>query len=152
MNSLESRDPTWAELIVELRRYGVMLLEEHGIDLALEVRGEPAEPGPGLFAGLSLFRIYREALTNVTRHAGASAVAVRLAFAPDRLDLEIADDGRGLPAAVVPGRGLGNMRHRAAELGGRLDLANGPGLGLTFAFPIPMVSPDEGMDAAPATG
>jgi signal transduction histidine kinase len=69
---------------------------------------------------VAVYRIAQEALTNVIRHAGAQAVAVSvtLAEAPAALQLEISDDGAGLPATYHPGVGLNSMRERAAELGG----------------------------------
>ncbi len=74
---------------------------------------------------VAAFRIALEALTNVARHARARTCHIRLTV-DDGLCLEIADDGRGLPAAYRPGVGLAAMRERAAELGG--DCAIGAGL------------------------
>jgi signal transduction histidine kinase len=71
---------------------------------------------------VACYRIAAEALANVTKHSGASAVT--LCAAVDTVEralvLEVADDGRGLPA-VVPDRGLGlgSMQRRAEEVGGR---------------------------------
>jgi signal transduction histidine kinase len=68
--------------------------------------------------------VLREALTNVVRHAKASAVAVSVT-ASDRLRIEIADDGIGLPA---DGRrsGLANLAERATRLGGTFTAEPGP--------------------------
>ncbi len=82
-------------------------------------------------------------MTNVERHAGATAVAIRLALlppdAPTRAVLTIADNGRGRPpdAAGRPGHyGLRGMRERVEGLGGTLTLANHDGACLTAEIPL----------------
>jgi len=74
----------------------------------------------------AVYRIAQEALTNVARHAGASACTVYLAVeSAGLLCVEISDDGRGMPepqenSSVGIGVGLTSMRERASELGGSL--------------------------------
>lgn len=83
----------------------------------------------GLSAALDVaaYRIVAEAVTNAVRHAGASVVDVRLAVMGNTLELEVSDDGCGLPADPVPGLGLASMRLRAEELGGELTVSTGSG-------------------------
>jgi signal transduction histidine kinase len=76
-----------------------------------------------------LLAIANEALRNVARHAHANAVLVVLEQTDGHVRLEVADDGRGLPADHDPQRlageghfGLLGMRERAERLGGRLDV------------------------------
>jgi len=149
MNSLESRDMLWGDLLVEMRRHGAQVLEQHGVDFTLETRGDPPAGGLGLFPGMSLLRILKEALNNVLKHAGATAVQVRLDFTAVALELSVQDNGRGLPEPLHRGRGLGNMRQRARDLGGRLELTPGPGLRVTCRFALPLISPEGGMDPEP---
>ena len=69
-----------------------------------------------------LFRIFQEALTNVVRHAQASAVHVTLAERRGEFELRIRDNGRGVTdAQVADPRAIGllGMRERAALIGGR---------------------------------
>ncbi|MFP3712623.1 GAF domain-containing sensor histidine kinase [Puerhibacterium sp. TATVAM-FAB25] len=86
-----------------------------------------------------LVAVLREALSNVARHAGATAVDVDVRV-DDRLLVRVRDDGVGLPPG---GRrsGLANLAHRAAELDGTLELAPGPRAGtvLEWAVPLPPV-------------
>jgi signal transduction histidine kinase len=74
----------------------------------------------GLPAALEVaaLRIAQEALHNAVRHAGADTVAVRVRAGADAVEVDVTDDGRGLPGRPVPGVGLSSMRERAAELGG----------------------------------
>ena len=94
---------------------------------------------------LSVFRIVQEGLTNVRKHAAASAVGVELKQAsPRSMMITIADDGQGLPddfdLAAPPAEGhygLLGMSERVALLGGRLKMQNQPGGGLLIQAEIP---------------
>lgn len=87
----------------------------------------------------------REALSNVARHANARSVAVTLSVGPERLVLEISDDGVGVEAPVVAqsrgtytGHGLVNMRRRANELGGTCELRPRPAGGAELIWDVPI--------------
>jgi signal transduction histidine kinase len=74
---------------------------------------------------VAAYRIVQEALMNVSRHARASECIVRIACpgSPCRvLEVEVVDDGVGLPASPQGGVGLSSMRERAAELGGTCEI------------------------------
>jgi signal transduction histidine kinase len=89
----------------------------------------------------SLFRIAQEALSNVTRHARASTLRVKLTTSPRSVRLEIADDGVGFdPEAERPAdrRGLRNMEERARGLGARLSLQSVSGRGTQVRVELPL--------------
>jgi signal transduction histidine kinase len=78
---------------------------------------------------VALFRALQEALTNVHRHSGSSAVDICLDFDKEQVRLEIKDHGRGIREErldqLTDGRagvGIAGMRERARELGGRLEI------------------------------
>lgn len=88
----------------------------------------------------ALFRIVQEALTNVSRHAGATRVLLELGLKSGCITLEVIDDGTGITesAAIGPGSlGILGMRERAAALGGVLEVAPhaGGGTRVTAWFP-----------------
>jgi two-component system sensor histidine kinase UhpB len=90
----------------------------------------------------AVFRICQEALTNVARHAGATAVLVELEERDGIVRLEVCDNGRGVPEEKLShpkSFGLLGMRERAGLLGG--DLVIQPGLkgGTTIALRLPRV-------------
>jgi len=86
-----------------------------------------------------IVQLTREALSNVVRHARASRATVRLERNGAEATLTIEDDGAGFqPGRDAGGSGLRNMRERAAELGGNLELTSRPGKGtrIQIAFPV----------------
>ncbi|HEX7948745.1 MAG TPA: GAF domain-containing sensor histidine kinase [Candidatus Limnocylindrales bacterium] len=105
----------------------------------LDVTAEGPLPELPAAVEVAAYRIAVEAMTNAARHAQARICRVRLAEAGGQgsgthgadgpgadgpgaggraLEIEITDDGRGLPARLRPGIGLASMRERAAEVGG----------------------------------
>jgi signal transduction histidine kinase len=112
----ELRPPALDELglVPALRAYAAQY-NQNGLAIAIEASDElPVLPAA---QEVAVYRITLEALTNVARHAGATACHVRLML-NEALCLEITDDGCGLPAERRIGVGLNSMRERAAELGG----------------------------------
>jgi signal transduction histidine kinase len=88
---------------------------------------------------LAAYRILQESLTNVTRHAHATAATVRIEHAPDHLTVEITDDGHGssLRSPLGTGSGIVGMRERARALGGELAFGPGPAGGFTVRARLP---------------
>ena len=68
-----------------------------GLDVVLDVQGEPAQLSPGL--DLSAYRIVQEGLTNTLRHAEALHARITVRYTASRLELEVRDDGRGADTA-----------------------------------------------------
>jgi signal transduction histidine kinase len=70
---------------------------------------------------VACYRIVTEALTNVTRHAHATRCSVRI-HRNHGLDVDVRDDGVGLPEGWRTGVGIASMRERVTELGGTLAI------------------------------
>ncbi|MFE7843829.1 sensor histidine kinase [Microbacterium sp. NPDC057407] len=98
-----------------------------GVPLRVDV--DPAPPGePPAAAQLAVYRILQEALTNALRHGDRGPVSVRLAWHPERVELEVrnrvaAGAAAAGPSVSSPGHGLIGMRERAQLAGGRLEAA-----------------------------
>ena len=87
----------------------------------------------------AVFYVAADALGNVARHARARHVTVRLVRQVDIVVLEVTDDGVGFdPAGSVGGLGLRNMRERAFNVGGRLDVHSTPGSGTRLQMLLPV--------------
>ncbi|MFT4109023.1 sensor histidine kinase [Propionicimonas sp.] len=98
------------------------LAERQPMPVRVEISGS-AEPGEQLT--LAAYYLVSEAFTNIVKHSGASAAAVRLVLA-DPLEVEVYDDGRG-GAVVRPGHGLSGLVERARAVGGDCWLTSPPG-------------------------
>jgi signal transduction histidine kinase len=85
-----------------------------------------------------LILMFKEALHNITRHAQATEVGIKLKQTTDSLVLTLQDDGNGFdPAAVTGGMGLTNLRRRAEKHQGRVDIVSTPqGTTLTLTLPF----------------
>jgi signal transduction histidine kinase len=86
---------------------------------------------------VATYRIVQEALTNTVRHAHAGNCMVRLSVG-DTLELEITDDGAGLPADRRSGVGLNSMSERTAELGGTCVIESVPSGGTRVLAHLPL--------------
>lgn len=90
-------------------------------------------------------RVIQEAVTNVVRHAAASALRITVTCKADRVEVQIADDGRGAGAAIREGHGLRGMRERVALLGGSLTMESGSsGFVIHVALPMSVAMRDSG--------
>ena len=87
----------------------------------------------------ALYRIVQEALTNIVKHAEASAVSIVLARSGRSVTAVIEDDGRGFtPELDGDGLGLLGMGERLALLGGKLKIESSPGAGTTIVAEVPL--------------
>jgi two-component system sensor histidine kinase DevS len=93
---------------------------------------------------LALFHICQESLANVAKHAHAKHVSVLVRTTPERVLMEIRDDGKGFDLekmAVTLGHGLANMQTRARNVGGEVDFASTIGDGTTMLAWVPRSNP-----------
>jgi signal transduction histidine kinase len=107
-----------------------------GLPVQVRLGGEPCALPPTL--DRSAYRVVQEGLTNVLKHAGASRADVLIDYAPDRLCVEIRDDGRGGSAGDGLGHGLIGIRERVKIHGGEMAAASAPGGGFTLHASFPM--------------
>ncbi|MPV89877.1 sensor histidine kinase [Georgenia ruanii] len=109
-----------------------------GVAVSLVRMGESRPLPPG--AGLTIYRICQEALTNALKHAGPGArITVLLQWLPGALTLQVDDDGRGAAApSDGKGQGLVGMRERAALFGGTVQAGPRPGGGFRVRVQLPL--------------
>ena len=126
-------------LLGALERHARRLTER---DPGLDVELASAQLPPlSAAVEVATYRIVAEALTNVSRHAGARSCRVGLAVCDQTLLIEVEDDGVGLPDSRRYGVGLGAMRERANELGGTCAAQPRTGGGTCVAAVLPLGKP-----------
>lgn len=110
-----------------LRRYVEFLTADGALEVDLEI-DMTTRLGPD--EQIELFRIVQEGLANARKHAGARSVVVTIGQRSGERVVTIRDDGKGFDGEQKgAGQGLGNMRERAAAIGGRFSIASAPGRG-----------------------
>lgn len=137
-------------------------VRDTGLPITLEAIGEPRTMSPD--AGLAIYRVVQESLTNVLKHAGpAASVRVILHYGPREAIVTVTDDGRGAAsahpdaaadgggydAALEPGHGLQGMRERVGLLRGSVHAAPriGGGYEVTATIPYGVSAPPPAADA-----
>ena len=147
MNAMEHQDFVWTDWLLEIRKFGQAICAGRSMEFASSIEGVPPETRLPLLAGISLFRMLKEAVTNAVKHSGASRLDMRLGFSPLGFEAEVQDNGCGFdPAKVRRGRGLVNLRTRAEELGGELTVSGGNGTRCRFWIPLPIIYPIAGIE------
>ena len=121
------------ELLDAARRAGLQA------ELTISGARRPLPPGVDLAA----YRIAQEAITNVLRHAAAHRLECTVTYGESRLELHVADDGRGTATPGPGGHGLLGMRERALLYGGSVDAGPRPGGGFAVhaVLPVPESEP-----------
>jgi signal transduction histidine kinase len=127
-----------------------------GLPIDLRVGALPQDLSPGL--DLVVFRVIQEALTNVIKHAGKPPTTVTVSYADDRIEVQVANAGRAIPAAApaLPAgarRGLIGLRERIALYGGELDAGPRRGGGWIVRARVPVEPPrPRHRDGTPRSG
>lgn len=124
----------------------VRQMRDAGLDVTLSVDGAPHPLPPAV--DLSAYRIVQEALTNTLKHAGPAKAAVHITYTDDAVEIDVADDGRGLAQALATegvtkgGHGLVGMRERVSLFGGTLDVGplSGGGYRVRARLPVTEVA------------
>lgn len=129
--------------LMERLKDELRFLQGLGVEVLLE--SDPDELNLPAEIERELYYVLREALTNITRHAHATKVAIELHQETDQVNGSIEDNGVGLDLSQKFNRdrvGMASMRDRIEKNGGGFELRSSPGHGLKIAFTIPLDLPN----------
>jgi signal transduction histidine kinase len=142
--AVNPNNDTLDELVGYLNQYASQFFEGTSIKYRLEM---PRRPSRQMFPAEirhNLFLTIKEALNNVLKHSQASEVRVGINETRGKLEIIVADNGRGFNqnegGHARKGNGLENMRKRMIELGGESHLTSVPGKGTELKFTIRLKS------------
>ncbi|WP_075583121.1 MEDS domain-containing protein [Caballeronia grimmiae] len=127
-------------LVAAVRWQLSTLFADHGPDVTLLSDEFASRPSPGI--EMAAFRIVQESITNILRHAHATAALVEIRCYDGHLHVQITDDGEGFdPHALRSARsvGLTGMRERAMLAGGELDIVSKPSTGTQVSAVFPLM-------------
>ncbi len=145
--SIDPKRDDLHNVVVRVRQFASDVLEARGIEWDFRVAPEVEKLKLDPEQRRHLYLIFKEGINNVVRHAGqVSSVVLSIELAGGQLVGEIKDDGQGFqpkPAGEPQtngrgGNGLPNMRARAEEVGGRLDIESSPGAGTRLVLRVPV--------------
>jgi len=128
-------EPAVRQLVTEFK-------ELSSIDVRLQVELDERNVHISEEIALCLYRILQESLTNISRHAGATRVTIKLAVESGALILVVTDNGSGFdPGRMgeLQGWGLQGMRERAGLVGGELEITSYRSRGTRIVFRVPRI-------------
>ncbi len=138
-----------------LQRYLARFEENFRLRIRVRNPDNVVEEEIDLAAGVQLFRIIQEALTNVRKHAKACEVTITFRREKEWLQIFVVDDGIGFDPKKLPSSrstfGLEVMKERAAQVGGDLRIETAPGQGVAVVISIPRFTLDQDR-TKPGTG
>jgi signal transduction histidine kinase len=143
--------PTYLEdlgLVPALDMLARDMSQQPGVHVQFKSTGTERRPPPEI--ELALYRMAQEALNNVTRHAEASEVLVRLIYQADKLQVAVSDNGRGFEVPESPAElaraghfGLLGLQERAELIGAQLAIESQPGQGTSVTVTVPLPPEEE---------
>lgn len=129
---------TVGNLVVRLREYVGQTFEPRGMQALIQATDAVEQIVLPLQLRKDVILICKEALHNVLKHAGATAVVVQLDVAQEKLMVEIKDDGKWQHRTHTSGTGLRSMRERAQQHGGAMDIMQqDTGTTVRLTLPLP---------------
>jgi signal transduction histidine kinase len=128
--AVDPRHDALEDILLRMKNYAARMLEAKGIEYDIDMPSSIAALSLPLETRKNLFLVFKEALTNVVKHSGATQMNLSLRRDGKVLILEITDNGRGFdPRAMQSGHGLRNMEERARALAAAFHLESAPGTG-----------------------
>lgn len=145
--TIDSLEPVGDDLLILLATLRYRLegrLEAAGIKLEWAVSPVPSLPWLNPTLSLHILRIVQEILTNVLKHARAKTIRLTATHDDAQIAIAVEDDGIGFDVdkAARAGRGLANLRQRAALLNAVLQFESRPGGGTRVCLRLPIITAD----------
>ena len=127
---------TTQDLVLRMRDFAGTMLR--GVEYRLQCGSMDQTRKLKLDFRQDVFLLFKEAITNVAKHAQARQVEILLTESADRWQLSVQDNGVGFdPAGDFSGHGLKNLRQRAGKIGGEIKITSQLGHGTTVTLSVP---------------
>jgi signal transduction histidine kinase len=138
---LRSRAGEKFDLVNALNISSQQIAPDAGIKIQIETSGE-VKPLSEVYEE-NILRIAQEGITNAVKHSAANTVKIDLQFSPQKVVLEIKDDGKGFDPETCAGPneghfGLLGIRERVERMGGETNIRSAPGAGVCIHIEIPI--------------
>ncbi|MGC2468055.1 MAG: sensor histidine kinase [Candidatus Acidiferrum sp.] len=107
-------------------------------DMEVEVHSQSVSEDLGDETKVTIYRLVQEALNNAATHASAKNAKVTVVQRPDKIIVEITDDGDGFDPERKRGMGILGMEERVRRLGGAFTIQSAPGKGAIVTAELPL--------------
>ena len=137
--TINPENDSFEKIIVRMRSFAHQLLKAKKVEYTFEVDEKLTSITLPMQVRKNFYLVFKEAITNLVKYSGASKVAISLSEEDKAIVLKIRDNGIGIPDnPETQGNGLMNMKRRAEEIKGKLNLitANGEGTGVELRLSI----------------
>lgn len=130
-------------LVQHMRRFASDVLAPRNIELDFRVPSADLDSSLGADVRRQVFLVFKEAIYNSARHGECSRVGASLMMNREELVMTLSDNGCGLDAATEQGRnhqghGIENMRHRAEDMSGQIEIVSSKGGGTQITLRVPL--------------
>lgn len=137
--AIQPSNDTIQMIVARMREYASAVLEPKDIFYRIENDEKLDQVKLSMDVRRNLFLIFKEALNNTVKYAGAGEVSISLRVSQSLLQMTIKDNGDGFDTGKnYNGNGLKNMAKRAGSIGGKIELFSSPGQGTTISLKVPV--------------
>jgi ligand-binding sensor domain-containing protein/signal transduction histidine kinase len=136
--SIDPRRDDLRSLVTRIRGFASDMLEAKGIAWEFRTPAETDQLRLSPEQRRDVYLMFKEAITNIVRHAQCSSVSLSMEINGACLIGEIRDDGCGFGVDTVRGRGLTNIEARATRIRGACTITSAPGEGTSIMFHAPL--------------
>jgi ligand-binding sensor domain-containing protein/signal transduction histidine kinase len=137
--SVNPKNDSLQNLVVRMKEYAAEMLEPRDIRYRFSIDDRLLTQKLPLGLRKDFYLIFKEALNNLSKHSACQVVNISIVLTHKWLEMTVTDDGKGFDeTAVRPGNGLANLRARATNLGGKIEITSKIGAGTTLRCTLPI--------------
>lgn len=138
---MKPANQSFADVVTRIHNYAAPICMEKGISFAIENHYSKQFEKLSLFQRKNIYLVLKEAINNALKYANADTIVVNIAEKKGNGEIAISDNGIGLCKTNNSGNGLGNMKARAKEMNGNLEIISPSkgGLQILLQFPLTII-------------
>jgi signal transduction histidine kinase len=137
--SIAPNNDSFENVLNKMKQFGAQLTVPLGISFSFNADHSIKKLALDMMQRKNVYLLYKESVNNACKHAQATALVITLERNSGSLVMRIADNGRGFDADCEhPGHGIGNLKVRAADLNGKIDIRSETGAGTSVTLTIPL--------------
>jgi ligand-binding sensor domain-containing protein/two-component sensor histidine kinase len=138
--SVDSNNDTLEETVSRMRRYAAELFDAANTSYELYLDPAFEQKKLAMEQRRDIYLLYKEAVNNISKHAGAKQVNIQITIEHNQLFMRIKDDGKGFDTTATSNRhGLKGMKERVKKWKGKISIESGTSIGTMIQVSIPVM-------------